>query len=438
MESVQLKNERGKWDERDLVQRLCHALDIARLAVEHLATNGYRDQKNPAKNIRPEKIVSETAVLLVSASSLVAHPQIVARIKCIAEHLIPHARSKRAMLGLCLEPTVAWDYALPHVCLTRLGYSDLAFDELLRVSLESQAHAGRERVPHRILEQEWIARAWLDPKIVRRPISQSIARLSALSRPIDLLSATRDDIYAFTHALMYVTDFNLRPARLPRPRDVILLEAEAMLARCLDDEDYDLSGEVLLSWPLTGKTWSATATFAFRVLAHVEDQAAFLPTPSTRISEVKALEGIERTEYLLATAYHTAYVMGLICAAALHPECAPPSTIPLDNAKSGTAKQILRLLDADGKSSHWQREFEHLTEPETDALAGFLVNIVLCRRVASRDFVGLRALLELAYNLGLADTPSISQAAEMLCRLATYATAVARSTGDSPPRTTGS
>jgi len=122
----------------------------------------------------------------------------------------------------------------------------------------------------------------------------------------------------------------------------------------------------------------------------------------------------------------------------LHPECAPPSTIPLDNANPGTAKQILRLLDADGKSSHWQREFEHLTEPETDALAGFLVNVVLCRRVASRDFVGLRALLELAYNLGLADTPSISQAAEMLCRLATYATAVSRSTGDSRPRTTGS
>jgi hypothetical protein len=424
MKSLQPKNEHGKWNECDLIERLCHALDIARLAIEHLASEGYTNRKNPAKNIRPEKIVSETAVLLVSASSLIDHPQVGERIRCIAEQLVPNARSKRVMLGLCLEPTVLWDYALPHICLTRIGYPDSVFDELLRVSLESQARAGRERVPYRVLEQEWIAKAWLDPKVIRRPTSRSIARLSILSCPMDLLGATRDDIYAFTHALMYVTDFNLRPARLPRRRDVILGEADVLLARCLDDEDYDLAGEVLLSWPLTGKTWSTTAAFAFRVLAHVEDQAAFLPTPSTQISEIKALEGIERTKYLLATAYHTAYVMGLVCAAALRPGCAPPGTIPLDGAKPGTASQVMRLLDADGQSPHWQREFDHLTEPEADALSGFLLNVALRRRAACRDFEGLRTLLDLAYDLDLANTPSMSQAAEMLIRLTICATAV--------------
>jgi Domain of unknown function (DUF6895) len=82
---------------------------------------------------------------------------------------------------------------------------------------------------------------------------------------------------------MYVARFDQRLPRLPRPRRAILLEAESALARCLDEEDYDLSGELLLSWPLTAASWSAGATFGFRVLARVEDTAGFLPTASTRI-----------------------------------------------------------------------------------------------------------------------------------------------------------
>ena len=145
---------------------------------------------------------------------------------------------------------------------------------------------------------------------------------------MDLLHCTRDDIYAFTHALMYVTDFNLIPALLPRRRALILAEAEAPLARCLDEQDYDLAGEVLLSWSLTGKSWSASPAFAFRVLARVEDKAGFLPTAGTRISEIRAREGVARTRYLLATAYHTAYVMGLLCAASSAPATLPLSRFP--------------------------------------------------------------------------------------------------------------
>jgi hypothetical protein len=421
MKRDQLRNKRGQWDEADLVERLCHALDIAELAVEQLASEGYNDSRNPARNVRPEKIISETAILLTAVSAVTAHPEIDTRFRRVVERLIPHARSQRMMLGLCLEAAVAWDYAMPHVCLTRLGYRDPVFDELLGASLKAQARAGRERVPHRVLEQEWAAMNWTADGARRRRGRGATARDSILNHPMDLLNGTRDDVYAFTHALLYVTDLNLNPAPLPRRRPEILAEADAMLARSLDDEDYDLSGEVLLSWPLTGKSWSATAAFAFRVLAQVEDKAAFLPTPSTRIDELNALEGIERTRYLVATAYHTAYVMGLVCAASLHPGYAPPAAIPAGNAKPGAARQTLKLLDADGRKPHWRDEFAQLKEPEADALAGFLINVALRRRVASRDFGGVHELLKLAYTQDLAAMPAASQAAEMLQRFATYA-----------------
>lgn len=414
------QSECDKWNEKDLIRRLCHALDIARLAVEHLAADGYKDG-DPTKNVRPEKIVSETAVLLVAASPAMVHDEVDERVRNVAELLKPHARSERARLGLCLEPAVAWDYALPHVCLNRLDYPDYEFDKLLRESLESQARCGRERVPHRLLEQEWVAAGWYQPKPGRKLTSPPTARRSILAQSMDLLNCTRDDIYAFTHALMYVTDFNLIPALLPRRRALILAEAEALLARCLDEQDYDLAGEVLLSWPLTGKSWSAAAAFAFRVLARVEDKAGFLPTAGTRISEIRAREGVARTRYLLATAYHTAYVMGLLCAACLRPGHAPPIAISVASWKPGSAAQIVRLLDADGECPHWRDEFRRLNEPERDALAGFLLSIALRRRVKKHDFGGLRDHLQLAAGLELADTPVAMQSAELLERLAVYA-----------------
>jgi hypothetical protein len=202
---------------------------------------------------------------------------------------------------------------------------------------------------------------------------------------------------------------------------LILAEAEALLARCLDEQDYDLAGEVLLSWPLTGKAWSAAAAFAFRVIAHVEDKAGFLPTAATRISEIRERDGIERKKYLLATAYHTGYVMGLVCAACLRPGYAPPTAIPVSNAeKPDRAGTILKALDSDGKHPHWRDDFNQLAATETDALAGFLLDIALRRRVAIRDFGGIHDLLRLAYDLDLADTPAASQAAELLQRLAAY------------------
>jgi hypothetical protein len=57
---------------------------------------------------------------------------------------------------------------------------------------------------------------------------------------MDLLNGSREDIYVFPHALMYVTGFNVCPSRLPRPKTMILADAEAALARCLDEQDYDL------------------------------------------------------------------------------------------------------------------------------------------------------------------------------------------------------
>jgi hypothetical protein len=423
-----------RWDKSDLERRIFHALDIAKQAVERLASTGYTDPDEPGNSIRPEKLISETALLLYATLRIGDLDALRARVECVAELLIPHARSERLLLEVCLQPALAWDYAQAHILLSRLGYQDSGFDALLERIVSSEARAGRERTPHRMLEQEWIRDTWTDSRIASRQFTPSAVLNSALNQSMDLLNGSREDIYAFTHALMYVTGFNISPRRLPRARVVILAEAEAALARCLDDQDYDLCGELLLAWPLTGATWSAAATFGFHVLARVEDQAGFLPAPTTRLERLEKLQGGDRTNYLLATAYHTAYVMGLLCVAALQSGRSPPSRIPTNATARGSANIILQFLDADGPTTHWRDQLNQLNDPERDAIAGLLFGIALRRKVSQREFGAVRQLLKAGYDLGLADTPASSQAAEMLERLATFSTLRGRRDGSGIPQ----
>lgn len=412
-----------KWNEYDLVRRLCHALDLALRALERLAQAGYSDPTRPAANIRPEKVIAETGVLLYGASLARQHREVNVRIHRLARRLASHARSAQIRLGLALNPALAFDYSLAHVLLTRLGFPDADFDRLLDQCRAAQASAGRERVPHRALEQEWIEglrhsdveTSHLAGK-ARRLLRQTI-----LAHPMDLFSATDEDLYAFTHAVMYATGFRRASGALPRSRSAILAEAEGALARCLDSQDYDLTAEILLAWPLTGKSWSPVAAFAFRVLAEVEDKAGFLPTPATRLSELKAREGEDRSRYLFATAYHTAYVMGLLCAAALQPGCAPPIAWRGGSSPRGAVRHLLSVLHDGKPAPHWRDAFEKLSGEQQDALGGFLFHIALERKASERDFAGLAHVLRTGLELGLAATPVASQAAELLERIGSYA-----------------
>jgi hypothetical protein len=254
---------------------------------------------------------------------------------------------------------------------------------------------------------------------------------------MDLFGGTRDDIYAFTHAVIYAADFNIRPASFPRPRQVLLGEAEAALARAVDAEDYDICGELLMTWPLTGTTWSAASAFGFKVLADVEDQVGFLPTAATRLDRLNALDGAARAEYLTATAYHTAYVMGLLCAAALAPGREPPRHLPFQDAVPRPAAAILPFFDDGGRRRHWQDTFDRFPPMDRDALSGFLLTIALHRRVATYDFAAVAKLLAIAVSLDLADMPAASQAAELLGRLSVAASPRRRRAAPAHPDTGG-
>src|SRR3954468_3324107 len=410
----------------DLIARVCRALETGDRALEVLGKEGYSDQAAPGESVSPDKVLAETALLLLATSDAAGQePLIEERLHQLTRRLVPLARSERVAAGVCLDPGNARLYSFPHACLVLLGYPDPDFDRLVHESLAARAAHTHERVPHRVLEQEWLRRVWDPPPGTPPPRAGTAAR-SVVGTGLDVLSATQDDIYSFTHALLYLTDLGRRRVRLPRPARIVASEAEAALAHTLDDQDYDPAGEVLLTWPLLHRRWSAGATFGFRVLMRVEDEAGFLPAPTVRLDRYRELSGQERTRDPLAIAYHTVYDLGILCGAALRPACAPPAKIPRTPASRGSADAVLEPADRDGPR-HWSDHFADLPERERDSLAPLLVTIELRRPVKRRDLAAVRRLLEVAAGRAeLAGTPAARQAAELLRRARALDAVIAR------------
>lgn len=294
---------------------------------------------------------------------------------------------------------------MAHAVLSRLGWPDAEFDQLFTAAITSSAADGRERVAHRQLELEWLARIWSPPP-ARIYASRGLVGRSVLGKPLDALAAHRDDVYAFTHAIMFHTDLGARRTRLPRAAKTITADAEAALAWCLDNDDYDLAGEVLLTWPMLARRWSAAAAFAFSLLAQVEDEFGFLP----------ALRNAASGHGRLVSSYHTAYVMGLLCAGGLRPGCAPPSRLRAARYDRGVADAFGELGDSEGGERRWWRSFTDLAPRQQDALAPMLVAIASRRAVARQDVGALHRVLRRAASYDLLEGPVPRQVSEFLVR----------------------
>ena len=404
----------SSWDTNDLRRRLVKALDAAHRAVLVLGTNGYR--AGDTNGVRPEKVLSETAIFLLgSYHQCVTDPELAPHHRRVCEALMPYARNDRTAALIVLEPGLSLDHALVHVCLSRMGFGDQRFDKLVAAAQPSRIATARERLPHRVMEQTWLS--YLAGTIDGR--SFDFGHESILSRSLDALSMSADDAYAFTHALMFGSALGMRKLKLPRSAADVAADAEIALGCFLDDEDYDVAGELLLTWPLLARRWSAAATFSFTCLAHVEDEAGFLPAASISLDELARHNGEERSRYAVAMTYHTIYVMGLLCALLLRPQSAPPREVPGTRRDRGAAAALAAIPDPDvDKPRHWENVFAGLEVAQQESLSPLLLTIKLRRAARRRDLVRLQELLRVAARFDLLTGPAADQTLDLLKRSA--------------------
>jgi hypothetical protein len=410
----------SRWDEGDLEQRLCRALDIAGKTVTAFGVHGYTDTETPVYSFGPEKPLAETAMLMYACAESAHRPAIAKRIGELAELVAPRARCERMMANIALNPALAFKFAAPHVLLTALGYADDTFDDFLKSCLASEASNGQERPPSARIERKWLTGVWTGEHAAADWSSELDG--SVLGAPLDILGGLRNDAYAWTHLLMYSTDFGNRPRRLRRTAG-LLRHGASLLVRYLDAEDYDLAGEILLAWPLTDSPWSPAAAFAFKVLAGVEDEVGTLPCGNMNLARLNALDGDDRFTYALGTAYHTAYVMGFLCAAAMRAGRRPPTTIVGPPCEWSALTDVLRYVD--DTQGHWQAAFARLDDVEQRALTPFVLDVAIVQKSRRRDYAAIDALLSLARRHGMAGSSLCRQAADLLARLASCGTAIA-------------
>lgn len=405
-----------RGERRREVIRLAAVLDHADAALDTLLPRG-RDLAAGSDFFTRTKLAAETALLLHAASR--ADAGLDDRIDRVATRLRGPARSPELLAWARLRPTIIPQLSVAHYVLTALGDPDPDVDRALALAASGCSVAPIEQLPWKQLERAW--QAGLGAPLGDHPVRVDLTA-TALGRRQDALFATRDEVYGLTHALIYHTDFGHRRPALPRPVAQVVADAGSAVARCLDDDDFDLGAEVLFTWPYTRTPWSAVAAFALRVLRVVDDEVGYLPSMTLRNEDFVELAAPERTTYYFKEAYHTVYVMGLLTSATLAPgvDACPPLAERPEGAE--WADRLRDLVPGAAARPWWEGEYDRLTPAQQGALVPFLADVAVRRAVRAGEFGRLPAILSAALSglaeLGIDPGPGVEQGVELLHRLA--------------------
>jgi hypothetical protein len=133
--------------------------------------------------------------------------------------------------------------------------------------------------------------------------------------------ASELDVYAITHAVMYLTDFGSHELPLSLKPSRVGAMVDSCLAWNILSSNLDLLGELLMSAASSVNPWSPYARLAWPLLTSVWDEFGFLPSSTFNTTRYSSLSGDEASAYAFLHIYHTTYVGGLLCAVLLlHPE----------------------------------------------------------------------------------------------------------------------
>jgi hypothetical protein len=321
----------------------------------------------------------------------------------LARDVAPLARSAFVRRELLFRPSRAPMYALAHFCLAELGVPDERLDRLARRALGSCVNAANERVPYRMLDAAWTRHLVFGDAELNHP---AIA-LSPLGAGVDLLNATVNDAYAFTHALPYATDFGRVPLPLGLDRQNLLGIAEALAVQALDEDDLDLLSEVLMAPAILRIGWTPTLTFSWHVLERVWTEFGFVPGPGLRPAPCDE-NRIQRVRRVLGGVYHTTFAAGLCCGTLITCNAFPPELPAGPPGGMGLP---------DGKASAWKVNWTTSSARAQQEMRFLELAFSLRRAVESADFEAVRHVLYSSADAGLLEHPLFTQALELLERV---------------------
>jgi hypothetical protein len=355
---------------------LAGALDIAALLTSDLPRHVQRGAAAmPHLDPRQvtDKLVAETALLLLVASRAPFVAERSGRIVSLAGALTRFARTPRHFALLAGSPQAVLGVGLAHIALTALGFADPLFDEAVAEALNDPAIEAVDRPTFRQLELGWLRGLHAHAE----PDFGAHLQASLLRQKLHPAWMRREDAYAATHTAMYLTDFGRLPLPPVIPGDRLAYFTDHALSWCAASRDWDLLAEVLIAG-LAARQPAAGHGWALRLLAQrfAEHGAVFGPN----VDDLSIPTGREwmRNSELLLHAYHPTFVYGILCAlelSASNGQHRPPATAePGQAAVEGALIMLIR-------EGPWDALLERLTELEP-AASGRLAES--CREAAAK------------------------------------------------------
>ncbi len=315
-----------------------------------------------------DKVASEHCLLLllVARVPLEFHSDLTKSVDQISAHLQPFVRNERFKIEILKNPEKAAVFGLGHLYLAYAGYREPEWDEIVIPSLRDGFAEARDLAPNRILERLWaleLAGLEVDPARVRQAARLSIA--AGRAHPI-LMS--HDDAYAYTHCLMYATDFGRRSLDRFLDHGRVSEVVGASLAWMLVEPDFDLLAEFLLCETFVKPTWSDQARVAWRTLLEVWDRLGFIPGPTFDETSFLELAGDDRRAYAFKEMYHANIVVAALCCSLLGDQLGRPvptrvgPTPDMGAGDEHDAELLTRALArcrrlrglADGQTAPWE------------------------------------------------------------------------------------
>jgi hypothetical protein len=381
------------------------ALRMARMLLDEVLDARFGHEEPEEYRKLASKAGGELAMLLRLAKRALPSEEDAEEIRGIARDLAPLARAPQIYRSLLMRPSRAPMYALAHFCLVELGVPDEKFDRVARLALGSSVCAANERVPYRMLDAAWTRHLAFGVAELDHPAIP----LSPLGAGVDLLEASTEDAYAFTHALPYATDFGRIPLPKNLHRHILLGVAEAIAVKALDEDDLDLLAEVLMAPAILRLSWTPTLSFAWDVLERVWKEFGFVPGPGLPppASNETRTQAVRR---VLGTTYHTTFAAGLCCATLITCGGAPPD---VEYGPPGGIEA------PPGKGAAWKVNWNGSSLKVQESLSFLSLAFSLRRAVDVVDLVRVREVLMSAAQFGLIEHPLFTQGLELLERVST-------------------
>jgi hypothetical protein len=285
-----------------------------------------------------DKFIAETAVLLLVGYRTGAAP--LNRLLDLAHLIETAARDPRHLAILAESPQAVVGTALAHSVLETLGLHDADFDAAVLSALRDPAVWAIDRPVFRHLELAWLRGLCGagDDDIA------TYASASLLAHQLHPAWMRREDGYAATHTIMYLSDFGSRglPGQISIP--VVGLFVEHGIVLLLGSNHWDLLCEIQNAYLCGGRSPRFFQLAAQQLEAARRTHGA-LPGPSwPMLSGMEPSEG--RESIWLLNAYHPTFVFGILCAlASTQPERAsgPVTDIESDLRTAMAEAQLIAL-----------------------------------------------------------------------------------------------